>query len=60
MINKRLYEIDEVLQLIPLSRAGIYMAVKKGNVPSVKVGRRIFVPSWYVDQLLNPPKLQET
>jgi len=52
---KRLYEIEELRGIIPLSRAGIYLAVKKGEVPSVRVGRRVFVPSWYVDKLLSPP-----
>ncbi|CVK18402.1 hypothetical protein [Sporomusa sphaeroides] len=56
-INKTLYELPELLRKnggpIPMSRAGIYAAVKKGVIPSVRVGKRVFVPSWYVDSLLN-------
>ncbi|MDR3562099.1 MAG: hypothetical protein P4N59_11785 [Negativicutes bacterium] len=54
-MNKKLYEIDEILEIIPMSRAGIYLAVKKGNVPSVRVGGRVFIPAWYVDKLVSPP-----
>lgn len=56
---KTLYELPELLKKnggpIPMSRAGIYLAVKNGDIPSVRVGRRVFVPSWYVDSLVNKP-----
>jgi hypothetical protein len=60
--SKTLYELPELLKInggpIPMSRAGMYLAVKKGNIPSVRVGRRVFVPSWYVDSIMNPPIIQ--
>lgn len=60
--NKTLYELPELLRKnggpIPMSRAGIYAAVKSGVIPSVRVGRRVFVPSWYVDSLLNDMSVQ--
>lgn len=56
MSMKLLYELPELLRKnggpIPMSRAGIYAATKNGTIPSVRVGRRVFVPSWYVDSLL--------
>ena len=58
MSTKRLYAIEELREIIPLSRAGIYLAVKKGEVPSIRVGRRVFVPSWFVDKLLSPTSEQ--
>jgi len=61
-LSKTLYELPELLRKnggpIPMSRAGIYLAVKNGGIPSVRVGRRVFVPSWYVDSLLNAPMMQ--
>lgn len=58
-IAKTLYEISELLKInggvIPLSRAGAYLAIKNGDIPSVRIGRRVFVPSWFVDKLLTPP-----
>jgi hypothetical protein len=62
MINstRKLYEVQELLTAnggpLPLSRAGIYNAVAKGDIPMVKIGRRVFVPSWYVEKLLMPPQ----
>ena len=57
-----LYGLPELLRKnggpIPMSRAGIYAAVKSGVIPSVRVGRRVFVPSWYVDSLLNDMSVQ--
>lgn len=61
-VSKTLYELPELLKKnggpIPMSRAGIYLAVKNGIIPAVRVGRRVFVPSWYVDSLINPPAVQ--
>lgn len=57
--EKKLYELQELISVnggpIPLSRAGIYNAVAKGDIPTVNIGRRRFVPSWYVDKLLMSP-----
>lgn len=59
MSTKKLYELSELLSEnggpIPLSRAGIYKACAEGKIPTVKVGRRVFIPSWYVDKILSEP-----
>ena len=54
---KKLYEISEVHNqgLIPMSLGGLYKAAKDGAIPTVKVGKRVFIPSWYIDKLLNEP-----
>lgn len=57
--TKKLYELPALLASnggpIPLSRAGIYAAAANGDIPTVKIGRRRFVPSWFIEQLLTPP-----
>lgn len=55
--TKKLYEISEVHAqgLIPMSLGGLYKAAKDGTIPSKKIGKRVFIPSWYIDQLLNEP-----
>ena len=53
--QKRLYSVCELLDLIPVSRASLYAAIKRGEIPSANVGRRIFVPEWAIEKLLNPP-----
>lgn len=59
MLEKKLWEINELLTEnggpLPMSMAGIYLAIKKGNIPSVRVGRRLFVPDWYVQKLISEP-----
>jgi hypothetical protein len=59
-IDKKLFDLKELITAnggpIPLSRSGIYSAAAKGLLPTVSIGRRLFVPSWYVDRLLMPPK----
>lgn len=62
MLNgaKKLYDLKELLSSnggpIPLSRSGIYNAAAKGDIPTVKIGSRVFVPSWFVERLLLPPQ----
>ncbi|MBP2641027.1 MAG: hypothetical protein H6Q66_1978 [Firmicutes bacterium] len=60
--NKKLYEPLELLKQnggpLPLSRSGIYHALKQGQIPSIHVGRRVFIPSWYIDNLLSPQSVQ--
>lgn len=55
MRDRKLYSVEEVLRLVPLSRAGIYAACKKGVIPTISVGRRLFVPSWWVDEMMIKP-----
>lgn len=58
-MEKTLYTIKEVLKCnggpLPLSRAGAYAAAKNGHLVSIKIGRRVFIPSWVIQELLNNP-----
>jgi len=58
-MTKKLYSVDEILEVVPLSIAGIYKAVSEGKIPSVRVGRRVFVPAWWIDQLVNEPEKRQ-
>ena len=57
--NKKLWQVVELLAdnggPLPMSRAGIYNAVQSGSIPSVKIGRRLFVPDWYIEKLTKQP-----
>ena len=54
---KKLYEISEVHSqgLIPMSLGGLYKAVKEKKIPSQKIGKRIFIPAWFIDKLTTKP-----
>ncbi|SDF87352.1 helix-turn-helix transcriptional regulator [Sporolituus thermophilus] len=56
--EKKLYELPEVLDIVPMSRAGLYKAAKEGKIPTVKIGRRIFIPAWYIDKITSEPGQQ--
>lgn len=55
--EKKLYEIAEIHKgrIIPMSLGGLYKACAEGKIPTVNIGKRLFVPSWYLDKLLNEP-----
>jgi hypothetical protein len=62
MTNKKFYEVPELLQSnggpIPMSKAGVYLAMSKGDIPSVRIGRRVFIPAWWIDKLAAEPQQQ--
>ena len=55
MTNKKLFTMTEALEIVPLSRSGLFQAIKRGEIPVIRVGKRIFIPSWWVDKIINPP-----
>ena len=56
---KTLYERKELLKKyggpLTMSDAGFYKACATGKIATVRVGDRVFVPSWWVDKMVNPP-----
>jgi len=53
---KLAYTVDEFLAMHPAGRGSTYEAIKRGEIPSVKQGKRVFIPAWYVNQFLKGPK----
>ena len=53
--QRKLYSIPEFKKLVPMSTPGIYKAVAEGKIPSQRVGRRIFIPSYFVEKLISEP-----
>jgi excisionase family DNA binding protein len=43
---------QEVCKLLGLSRGSVYEAIRTGQIPSVKIGRRILVPRVALERLL--------
>lgn len=46
------YTVDEVASLLGICRNMAYEAVKRNEIPSVKIGRRLLVPRAALDLLL--------
>ena len=46
------YSVAEAGKLLHLSRGLMYEAIRTGQIPSVKIGRRILIPRVALDRLL--------
>jgi excisionase family DNA binding protein len=46
--------VEEAGKLLGISRQSAYNAVKNGEIPTIKIGRRILVPRVQLDRMLNP------
>jgi excisionase family DNA binding protein len=42
--QRLVYTIPEAARLLGLSRNGVYAAAKRGDIPTIRVGRRLLVP----------------
>lgn len=54
MVDTKLFTIKEALKIVPLSRSGMWQAIKRGEVPSVRVGGRVFIPAYWVNRITAP------
>jgi excisionase family DNA binding protein len=45
-------QVDDVAEALGLSRAAAYNAVKTGEIPSIRIGRRIVVPTAALRKML--------
>ena len=53
MIKDRLiYTVDETSRLLKLSRGATYEAIRRGQIFSIRIGRRILVPRVALEKLL--------
>ncbi len=47
-----LLTVDEARRVLRLGRNSMYDAVKRGEIPSLRIGRRLFVPKARLKRLL--------
>jgi excisionase family DNA binding protein len=53
-VEKRLvFTVEEAAQLLGISRSFAYEAVQRGEIPSMRIGRRILVPKAALQRFLN-------
>ena len=50
--DRRVYTIPEAGQLLGLSRSSAYDAARRGDIPTLRIGRRVLVPRERLEQLL--------
>lgn len=52
-IERRTITVSEAAQIIGISTGGAYAAVHRGEIPSIKIGRRYVVPIDRLEELLD-------
>ena len=45
--------VEEAAAALGISRAGAYDAVRRGEIPSIRIGRRVLVPRAALERLLD-------
>jgi excisionase family DNA binding protein len=50
--NRLVFTVEEAAQLLGISRSFAYEAVQRGEIPSMRIGRRILVPKVALERLL--------
>lgn len=53
---RRTYTVDEAARLLGIGRATAYEAVRRGELPSLRLGRRIVIPRAALDALVGEVK----
>ena len=48
----RTVSVQEAAELLGISRNHAFRCVQRGEIPSVRVGRRILIPAAYLDRVL--------
>jgi excisionase family DNA binding protein len=54
--DKLVFTVEEAGQRLGLSRPSAYLAVKRGQIPIIKVGRRFLVPKAALEKMLAEAK----
>jgi excisionase family DNA binding protein len=51
--NPTVLTVHEVVKILRIGRISAYQAIERGEVPSIRIGRRILVPRMALEQVLN-------
>jgi len=51
-MEKRTYTIPEAAKVLGIGRSAAYEAARTGQIPTIRIGKRILVPAVALDRLL--------
>jgi excisionase family DNA binding protein len=58
MEHRKTYTVTEMAKLLGIGRTSAYEAVRTGQIPTLKIGKRVLVPRAALERLLeNPPTI---
>jgi excisionase family DNA binding protein len=52
-LARRTYDVDEAGRLLGLGRGAAYEAARRGDIPTIRIGRRVLVPRAALDRLID-------
>lgn len=52
-VNRKTYTVREAAEILGISNNSAYEGVKSGEIPSVRVGKRILIPKAALDNMLS-------
>lgn len=52
--------VTEAAQLLRLARNTAYAAVKRGEIPTLRIGRRLLIPRDALERMLGRPAVSES
>jgi excisionase family DNA binding protein len=52
---RRLLSVKQFAEVTGLSATTVYRMSGKGSIPTVRIGGRIRIPDWYLDQFTRQP-----
>ena len=50
--TRRTYTLPEAAQVLGIGRSAAYLAAQRGDLPTIRIGRRLLVPAVALDRLL--------
>ncbi len=53
--SRKTLTVDETASALGISRNAAYEGVRRGEIPSIKVGRRLLVPRAALERMLEQP-----
>lgn len=56
MVKPEIYTVEEAAAKLGISRNSAYEGVRRGEIPGIRIGRRIVVPKAPLDRLLEGGK----
>jgi len=60
MENKLVMTVEEAAKILGISRPSAYQGVVRGEIPSIRVGKRILIPRAALEKLLNEAAPEKT
>lgn len=52
LVTRRTYHIEEVAKLFGIGRNAAYQAARRGDFPTIRIGKRLIAPRIPIDRML--------